>query len=85
MLIAKVRTFDAGHELQQERMRELFKIGDEINVEDISVGQWNTSVKLEGIDYHFNSVFFDFYEDTTEIDIYKDPRYNPYLSLMEDE
>ena len=34
---------------------------------------------------HFNSVFFDFYDDDgNEINIYADPRYNPYLLMDED-
>lgn len=35
---------------------------------------------------HFNSTFFEFYdEDGNKIDIYNDPRYNPYLLIDNEE
>lgn len=38
-----------------------------------------TDIKLKNIDRKFNSVIFEFYENGNEIDIYNDPRYNPYI------
>lgn len=41
---------------------------------------FHTNIYLSGMgNVAYNSVIFDFYEDGEEIDIYEDPRYNPYL------
>ena len=48
-------------------------------VYSIDMGSWMTDIYLIGYKYGFNSIYFDFYEDGKEIDIYKDPRFNPYL------
>ena len=57
------------------------ELGKEYVVEDVLMGQSLTHIILEGFDGVFNSVQFEFYEESKPVDIYRDPRYNPYLSL----
>lgn len=79
MVIAKVKTFEAGYDSQKEKMKELFELNQELEVDDIDMGQSSTSIYLKGYDRSFNSVFFDFYEDGKELNIFNDERFNPYL------
>ena len=55
------------------------ELGKEYRVVDISMGQSNTSIFLEGYSGGFNSVNFDFFKDGKPHNIYKDPEYNPYI------
>lgn len=48
-------------------------------VENISMGQSNTSVYLKWHKGAFNSIDFIFTEGGQEIDIYKDEDFNPYI------
>ena len=81
MLYAICVCVDNGWPFDQEILKKNnIKIGDKFEVEDVSMGQSNTSITLKGFKDIFNSVHFkleDEYGD--EIDIYHDPRYNPYL------
>jgi hypothetical protein len=63
-----------------EEYKELV-VGSFYNVEEVSMGQSNTSIGLYGLRYGFNSVMFEFYKDGKEHDIFRDPDYNPYLNL----
>lgn len=55
-------------------------VGERYEVEFISMGQSYTSIMLVGIYGAFNSVLFKFEEkDGTDLNIYKDPRFNPYM------
>lgn len=54
-------------------------IGKEYAVVNVIMGGFHTSVWLEGFAGAFNSVNFDFFENGKPHDIYKDPKYNPYL------
>ena len=54
-------------------------VGKEYEVEHVSMGQSHTYVYLKGYEGGFNSVHFDFYEDGVPHNIYRDPRYNPYI------
>lgn len=56
------------------------KVGETYQVEEISMGQSRTSIGINGKSY--NSVIFEFYENGEKIDIYKDERFNPYISLF---
>lgn len=79
-VIAIVKTLSAGYEMERNRVKELgFNIGDRHVVSYIDMGQSSTTVGLDGFDRGFNSVFFTFEEDGEEINIYDDPRFNPYL------
>ena len=42
----------------------------------------STSVYLEGYTLPFNSIHFEFMEDGKPLDIFRDPRFNPYLRRM---
>lgn len=55
------------------------KIGTEYDVEDIMMGQSNTSVGLVGIKGAYNSISFKFMHDGREIDIFRSPLINPYM------
>lgn len=71
-----------GHDCDKEYVKKMgLKVGERYEVEDISMGGSHTSVYLKDIKGSFNSVQFEFEEDEKPIDIYRDPRYNPYLSL----
>lgn len=79
MLIAKFMYPDNGYEAQQHVAKDKLVVGEEYLVRDVMMGQSNTSIFLVGPTGVFNSVFFDFYEDGEPIDIYRSPKYNPYL------
>lgn len=54
-------------------------------VEQVIMTQSYTDITLARLG-HFNSAFFEFYdEDGNKIDIYNDPRYNPYLLIDNEE
>ena len=55
------------------------KKGKMYEVECINMGQSYTDVKLVGIKNPINSVCLEFYENSKEINIYSDKRFNPYL------
>lgn len=54
-------------------------VGEAIPVEEIWMGSFHTHVALKGHLGVFNSVMFEFEEDGKPIDIYSDPRFNPYI------
>jgi hypothetical protein len=53
--------------------------GKEYIVTDVSMGQFYTSIFLDGFSKCFNSVNFDFFEDGKPLNIYRDARFNPYM------
>ena len=55
------------------------EVGKEYLVERVNMGQSSTDISLFGFGGYFNSVQFDFFEDGKPIDIYRSPKYNPYL------
>lgn len=61
------------------------EVGHYYVIEDIVVGQSYTDVKLKHYG-SFNSVFFDFYDNNGDkVNIFKMPKYNPYLRKLADE
>lgn len=55
-------------------------VGKRYAVERVSMGQYNTLVYLSGFGC-YNSILFDFEdEDGTPHDIFRDKKYNPYIS-----
>lgn len=55
---------------------------EKLDVRDIDMGQYNTSVKIMGYtDKCFNSIHFDFYLHNRKIDIYKSGLINRYRTL----
>lgn len=79
MLVAKYNYPENGYEGTREFARSNLKLGEEYEVDFISMGQSYTSIYLFGYEFPFNSVLFDFYEDGKEVNIYKSPKYNCYL------
>ena len=79
-IYAVVETTDAGFPSDSETVKSLgFKVGDKYEVESISVGRSSTEVYLEEFPSKcFNSVFFNFEEDGTPLDIFTDDRFNSY-------
>lgn len=79
-IYAIVKTTDAGFPSDSEAVKSLgFKVGDKFEVERISVGRSSTEVYLEEFPSKcFNSVFFNFEEDGTPLDIFSDDRFNSY-------
>ena len=55
------------------------EVGKEYPVESVSMGRYHTDIHLSGFGGCFNSVQFDFFEDGKPIDLYRSPKYNPYL------
>ena len=53
--------------------------GTDYEVDFIDMGNWYTTIYLLGYDYGFNSIYFTFYEDGKQIDIYRDKRFNKYI------
>lgn len=82
MLYARFMHPDNGYDCDKEYAKKMgLKVGERYEVEDISMGGSHTSIYLKDIKGSFNPVQFEFEEDGEPIDIYRDPRYNPYLSL----
>lgn len=76
MVTAKViKNQDPLSEAKYEGLQQ----GHTYPVENISMGQSFTYVRLDGIHPLINSVCLEFYENGKEIDIYSDKRFNPYL------
>ena len=57
------------------------EIGTEYDVEDIMMGQSNTSVELVGVKGTYNSISFKFMLNGREIDIFRSPLINPYMKF----
>ena len=69
-----------GYECDKEYAKKVGLIeGKKYEVQDICMGGSYTSIWLKNIKGSFNSVQFEFEENGKPIDIYDDPRYNPYL------
>ena len=57
-------------------------VGERYEVASISMGQSYTSIILSGFSGVFNSVLFEFEDENgIDLDIYKDPRFNPYMDF----
>lgn len=79
MLYARFMYPDYGYPHDGEQAAKAgLVVGKRYLVEDVDMGQSYTSIKLDCIDEPFNSVLFEFEEDYSPVDIYADPRYNPY-------
>ena len=79
MLQAKYTKPNAGYDCDKEMCQKHLTLGESYEVNYVSMGQSHTHIYLEGIDGCFNTENFDFYEDGESINIFRDPRYNPYL------
>lgn len=82
MMYAKFTHPDYGFDCNIEFAKEVgLVVGEKYEVDYISMGQSDTSVYLKGVKGVFNSIQFDFEEDGEPIDIYTNPKYNPYYRL----
>ena len=81
MLIAKFKLPFGWKEEEVKREYPELILNHEYEVDYISMGQSYTSIFLHGHKHAYNSVFFDFEENGEPIDIYRSPKYNPYLSM----
>lgn len=81
MLYARFEYPNNGHRHDQELVASLnLEVGKRYLVEDVQMGQTYTGILLDGFCRYLNSVHFEFEEDNyTPVDIYRDPRYNPYM------
>jgi hypothetical protein len=78
-VIAKYAHPNNGREYEQVEVNSLCKVDGEYELASVNMKQDRTTIRLSGLLVWFNSVFFDFYEDGKEIDIYTDPRFNPFI------
>lgn len=83
MLYARFEYPDKGSSHDQKLVARLnLKVGKRYLVEDVGMGQFCTRILLDGFCTYLNSVHFEFEEDNyIPINIYRDPRYNPYMKL----
>lgn len=65
--------------LDRNKIEQELKLCCIYEVVNVRIEQSDTFVYLKGYEEPFNSIFFDFYEDGKEIDIYEDSRFTPYL------
>ena len=73
---------DYGNEYSQKKCKDYLTLNCEYEVESVWMGQSSTTIGLKDFqNVPFNSVHFIFIEDGKEINIYKDSRYNMYLTL----
>lgn len=79
MIIARYHGPRGGREGDKETAMAYLTINTEYEVDFIDMGSCYTTIYLVGYDYGFNSIYFTFYEDGKQIDIYRDPRFNHYL------
>jgi hypothetical protein len=79
-LYAKVKNLDNGYEDDKDKLKtSRFVLNDRYEVAYIEMSQSHTKVYLVGFKEPFNSVSFEFDENGAPINIYGDPRYNPYI------
>ena len=78
MLFARFTDYlSGGDNYKTANARRELKVGDFYEVEYVDMGSCSTTIYLKDFPkLSFNSVNFEFFES---IDIYEDPRYNPYL------
>ena len=82
MLFAKYVNPNAGYDCDKANCERWLILGFSYRVEEVNMGQSYTTIYLEDFPkLAFNSVNFEFFEgkDLSPINIYEDPRYNPYL------
>ena len=83
MVIAVFNHPENGHKFNQEFAKKHLVLGQSYELTGVDMGQSSTTVFLKEFpDFGFNSIQFDFFEDGKELNIYRDPRFNPYLPIM---
>lgn len=79
MLHAKYIYPKNGTASDQKHAKKYLSTGGLYKVERVNIGGSFTDIYLTGVKTPFNSVQFEFYENGKKIDIYKDPRFSPYI------
>lgn len=76
---AKFVNPNAGYDYDIKKCKSL-TLGEMYEATNISVGRYSTSLSISGFKGEFNSVNFEFYNDSMEpIDIYKMPEFSTYM------
>lgn len=80
-LFAVVNSLSNGHDHDREQLKELdLQLGDKLEVRTVAMGRWSTLIEMTETRAFFNSVNFRFEDELGQpVDIYQDPRYNPYM------
>ena len=80
-IYAICKTLDAGYDYEKKQMSESnINIGDKIELLNAKVDSWTTDIYLKGYKDSFNSVFFDFVDESgNSVDIYHDVRFRSYM------
>lgn len=80
-LFAVVTCLTHGYDHDKKQMaKHNLQLGDRLEVRTVSMGQSSTSIGMVEPNEWFNSVNFRFEtEEGYPVDIYRDPRYNPYM------
>ena len=83
MLYAIFTNPEAGYDGDGEcAIRKGLKVGEKYLVTYVGMGQSYTGIGLEGIEGSFNSILFKFKDENgVPVNIYRDPKYNPYMSF----
>jgi hypothetical protein len=80
MLYAIFLNADSGYSYETKFAKEKLIYGKKYEVEEVCMGQSYTDIVLKDIQGAFSSVHFLFVDETGQsVDIYRDPRYNPYI------
>ena len=80
MVMARFEYPNNGSKYDTENVKKQgLVVGNEYPVANIFMGQSRTSIYLDGFNVSFNSVRFEFFEDGTPLNIFRDSRFNPYI------
>lgn len=80
MLYAVFEHSEEGWDYDKKLCKELLMEGKTYLVEAIEMDRSSTKIYLKDFpDNFFNSVNFEYYEDGERINIYKNPKYNPFM------
>lgn len=81
LIYARVEHPENGYDCDRKELEKL-DYKKVYRVTYILMGGSHTLIYLNNVDGVFNSVNFEFYENGSKIDIYSDPRFNPYMKRL---
>lgn len=80
MLYAIFLNTDNGYSYEAKIAKEKLTYGKKYEVKEVCMGQSYTDIILKDVHGAFNSIHFLFVDENGEsVDIFSDPRYNPYI------
>lgn len=83
MIYVKITNPNAGSEFDRCNIREYLDEGKIYPLDSVTMGRCHTNIYLKDFpNKKFNSVNFTFYENDIEINIYKDKRFNPFMTKI---